>query len=386
MTLVSARERHVAIAAISLAVACGMRSRDPQPIPPLPASAAQAQPAAEPEPPKPTTSPLGPVYAKALQGDLKAALEALSHVDVDALHDRDRAARECFVQRFERRAPPPVEDVGDPFVVEVVSLYRDYWTRVMLRELGLEAGEDHLLAGLRALLAEHGSDAVLKDLGAATAALGSALEKRGYHSIRGVTQPYWELMAWSTQLRESYEVELPETTITVKVVFMDGFATLGWTGYATCGKYFSGGWATKDALHCVRSAYDLESEDFEVSYLAHEGQHFADYVKFPKLEQPELEYRGKLTELAKAKKSAHALIQRFAATAGTDRSTPHNLANGWVARDMAAAIFGEPTADPARFAEIPAQRINQAAVQLLRASSKKLEARGAETDTRFADR
>src|SRR4029077_9164441 len=66
------------------------------------------------------------------------------------------------------------------------------------------------------------------------------------------------------------------------------------------------GWATAMTLYAVRSAYDIESESFRVSYLAHEAQHFADYGRFPKLARPEREYRAKLTELAEAQATARS--------------------------------------------------------------------------------
>jgi hypothetical protein len=119
-------------------------------------------------------------------------------------------------------------------------------------------------------------------------------------------------MLWKIQSPRTYHINLPEREVDVHVVFMDSFVSLGWAGYATCGRSHTGGWATKDSLYAVVSAYDTTSEQFRVSYLAHEGKHFSDYSEFPQLEQPELEYRAKLTELAASDQSTHALIKAFA--------------------------------------------------------------------------
>lgn len=90
---------------------------------------------------------------------------------------------------------------------------------------------------------------------------------------------------------------------------MDEFVTLGWTEFATMDKYHPGGWATDDALNCVKKAYDVSSETFLISYLAHEGRHCSDYKHFPKLRNSaDLEYRAKLTELSMADSTLLQLI------------------------------------------------------------------------------
>jgi len=98
---------------------------------------------------------------------------------------------------------------------------------------------------------------------------------------------------------------LLDEELKVKVVLMTDFATLGWEEYATLGTYYPGGWATDDALYCVKDAYDLNSETFLVSYLAHESRHFSDYKLFDKkLSGAELEYRAKTDRTQPCKKKA----------------------------------------------------------------------------------
>jgi hypothetical protein len=180
-------------------------------------------------------------------------------------------------------------------------------------------------------------------------------------------------------------VKLPERTIQVHVVFLDRFVSLGWAGYATCGRAHSGGWATKDSLFALKSSYDLESENFSVSYLAHEGRHFSDYGRFPKLEQPELEYRAKLTELAMSKTTTYDLTVGFARMNGPDRSIPHQFANYWVARNMSRAVFqGDGVVDDAgRWRSVPADRIRREARRLLQENDKELARMGAAAVDRF---
>ena len=323
---------------------------------------------------KPSTPvSLGPVYAKALEGDVRQALVALDQVPVEALSDAQRSERECLLRTFSERKLEPAK-VADPFVAGVVGIYRDYWMRVLLQELSVPQGEAWLFERLRAFLAPR-KFASLDDL---VDALGPILEQKGFHSIRGVTRPYYELMLWGKETTQSYDVQLPETKVSVKVVFMHDFAVYGWSEFATCGKARTGGWAKDDALYNVADAYDASSETFAVSYLAHEGQHFADYKRFPKLEQPELEYRAKLTELALAKQTAHELVTQFASRTSGGRDAPHNFANRRVVTDLSRALFGSgnPVQGERRWAGIPVEDINATAAALLKADSARLAAAG----------
>jgi len=80
----------------------------------------------------------------------------------------------------------------------------------------------------------------------------------------------------------------------------------------------------------VVPGWDLSSERYRVSLLDHESQHFADYPRFPKLAQTDLEYRAKLTELALAHESQAELLAMFSAGAKRDRALPHPFAEWWV--------------------------------------------------------
>jgi hypothetical protein len=137
---------------------------------------------------------------------------------------------------------------------------------------------------------------------------------------------------------------------------------------ATCGVAQTGGWAKPDALYAVRASYDLASEEFRVSYLAHEGQHFADYARYPMLEQPELEYRAKLTEIALSTTTTATLLANFASLGGDSRDSPHAFA----ARRVTIALQG-----------VPMERVREAAVEKLRDSTASLERLGPEKTKRF---
>jgi hypothetical protein len=311
--------------------------------------------------------------ADALQARGTEAVSVLRSIDPAHLADGDAETRACMVERLGARKVPAA-DLSDPALVGLLSAYREYWLRSLRHERPLPDNEAWLLARLNALVKAAGGrpGASMDDLEPALAAL---IGTHGYHALLGVTSPLRELMLWKTEAEDHYDVALPEGPQRVTVVFMDGFASLGWAGFATCDRHYSGGWTKPDRLYAVRSAYDLESEDFRVSYLAHEGQHFSDNRRFPNLEQPDLEYRAKLVELAMAKTSVYDLLEAFASNVGTDPSVPHSLANGRVIKGLGLRLFPAEGSAPA-WRDASVERVNAAAADLLREDSARREAAG----------
>jgi hypothetical protein len=330
------------------------------------------------------------VYDAALSGDMTQALSILDSLDASRWSARDSTAAACMRSTF--ASPPRDEEDLPPVSRRVLTAYRSYWQTAMLGHAPVKDAEARLLAGLNAILGDAGAtagatDSVTgpSDLDAVSERAKAAISREGLFALTGVTSPYYELMLWKTQTPVSYHVKLPERAVDVHVVFLDDFVSLGWAGYATCGRAHSGGWATQDSLYALRSAYDLGSEAFRVSYLAHEGQHFSDYKEFPKLEQPELEYRAKLAEIAMSDTSTYDLVATFARRTGADRAVPHAFADYYVARGLSHELFKTNTivADEARWRAVSASRIRGAAKQLLEKNSKGIERTGAKTTTRF---
>lgn len=203
---------------------------------------------------------------------------------------------------------------------------------------------------------------------------------KGLHATNGIgkTGRLYDLLVWRTEKDTTYSFTVNKDRLTVKVVFMDDFITLGWEEYATLGKLYPGGWATDQALFCVRKAYDLTSERFTISYLAHEGRHFDDYRLFPKLKSSaDLEYRAKLTELSLANQSLYQLLEFFIMNANYDSENGHSVANYCAIRDVSKAVFGiEFEKDMQQWKNIPIARINEAAYKVLEGNTKALQAIG----------
>jgi hypothetical protein len=97
---------------------------------------------------------------------------------------------------------------------------------------------------------------------------------------------------------------------------MSDFILQSWLHFATFGGKFAGGWARTDGLYYVndrpkKKRIELDSSEFQISYLKHEAQHLSDYSLFPNLQAKDLEYRAKLVELIYEPKSIRLLKKFF---------------------------------------------------------------------------
>jgi hypothetical protein len=307
----------------------------------------------------------GLVFALQVEGD--SAIALLHRVRSEDLDSTRAAIRGCVLARLEGGTLPPMI-LTDTFVGQLLRTYQGYWRRALRKERSTEQNDSRLLVELNSLLRKNGG-ASAPSIDSIEVILKPMILAHGYHPLLGVTSPLRELMLWQDETEAHYEVALPQGAQPVTVVFMDRFASLGWAGFATCDRYHTGGWTKPDRLYAVQSAYDTTSEDFRVSYLAHEGQHFWDTQHLPENTPAwRLEYRAKLVELAVGKESVYELLTQFAGNTSVDTTVPHSFANGLAIRGMAAKLFPGGTTPP-QWREVPVARINTTAAELLRADS-----------------
>lgn len=303
----------------------------------------------------------------ALQVDGKGAVALLRRVRPEDLDSTRAALLGCALARLDAGSLPPIA-AADPFVGGTLRAYQEYWLRALRGELPAEQNEAALLASLIVLVSGNGGPST-PSMDSLEVVLRPMIAGRGYHSLLGVTSPLRELMLWKEETEREYVVELPQGRQPVTVLFMSGFASLGWAGFATCDRYHTGGWTKPDRLYAVQSAYDTTSENFRVSYLAHEGQHFWDTRHLPPATPAHrLEYRAKLVELAVGSGSVYDLLLQFAGNSSPDTTIPHSYANGRVVAGMTARLF-PGSATPPRWQDARIEQVNAAAVALLRADS-----------------
>jgi hypothetical protein len=301
----------------------------------------------------------------ALQADGRRAVSLLRRVPEREFDSEDRAFRACMLDRF--GGAPGIERSGlaDPFARQTLDAYRTYWSAVLSRPSARAEAEATLLRALRHSL---GRDD-FADFDALEPALVERLERSGFHALLGRTLPLLELMLWSQQETRSIRVELPEGAHVTDVVFLDKFASLGWADYATCGRRGAGGWATAQALHAVVPRYSsLNGEEFRVSFLGHETQHFVDLARFPSLAPWELEYRAKLVELARADATRARVLRKLTEDQGDDPGSPHAYANKRVLAALRQRLGLPPGG---RLDVVAARRLRAVAADELRADTQR---------------
>jgi hypothetical protein len=304
-----------------------------------------------------------------IAADGPAAVALLRALPPQGLSDPQRSTRDCIVARFGPGANGAA--AGDavalsPTAAAVLAAYRSYWSAMLMHRAPQPQAEQALREAL-----QRQTGLASPDLAAQTEAARALVERQGLHALAGVTAPLHELMVWRKQTSRSETVLLPEQSIDVTVTLLDDFVSLGWLAHATCDRHHTGGWATREGLMVVAPSWDLSSEDYRVSLLAHEAQHFADIRRFPKLGSADLEYRAKLVELILAEQTQRELLLDFAAQAQPERASAHAYASHWLMKHLRARLATDDLA-----AVAPAT-LREAARALLHEHTQALSARGA---------
>lgn len=297
---------------------------------------------------------------RALQADLSSAIAALepwkSSPEAAKLHA-------CMSERLTATATPAA-GAAAPGSAAILARFRAYWARALARPAERAAVTAALQADLAAMLG------VARDWDAIEPAVRARFAADGQHVLMGQTGALRELMVWSRQDRRDVAVDLPEGAHTVSVVFMRDFDSLGWSDWATCGRRGTGGWATGEGLHAVVPRYQsLDAEEFRVTFLGHEAQHFADLQRFAKLPPWRLEYRAKLVELVQARVTIDRILKKFGEDQSDDPELPHSHANRLVLRDMRARLGLK---DAAELRTVDPERRSKAALDLLRRDTARL--------------
>ncbi len=324
------------------------------------------------------------IYAYGLDANITPAIALLKSTD-DNLSVKDQTFKKRFLQRFaeglETNVDPPIEH---PQIKELLHIFRSYWRMSMLDTT--QNYDGYLASKVGPFLKKYHPP--VKNLELQRDSIGKYLSRyvrsQGFYTTKtvGKTGRLVDLPIWQTQLDTIYTFALHQDQMEVPVVMMKDFISLGWIQYATLGRHYPGGWATKDTLFCVRQAYDLESEAFQISYLAHEGRHLNDYHLFPALKSPDLEYRAKLTELSLAKESLFDLIAFFVTQSNKASKNPHQFANYCLIRDLSQQLFKKDFEhDLEQWQKTEKLKINKAALKLLRRNTKQLRKQGEDVET-----
>ena len=267
-----------------------------------------------------------------LQGDARTALARLHTIDPSDLNQREREYLSCMLQRFDTSGvvdDPQMEH--ESLAARVIEAYTRYWRSALLEPENRQAHTQELERRLRTIIGlSPESDTVQIEN-----TLREALRADGLYTLLGQTGVLRELMIWRQEDRQSITVEMPHGVYTTRVAFLDNFLIAGWGRFATCDARGAGGWVADRTLFAVVPAYDdLESEEFKVTFLAHETQHYLDLEAYADITPWELEYRAKLIELAMADETQPRVLQKFIEDQGNDPASPHSYANKRLLRQL----------------------------------------------------
>ena len=331
-----------------------------------------------------TDTVAGEYIALALQGEPGKAGHLFNSIESHSGSTLDHQLAEKFHHRFILRDEDQPASTGNIFTDQLLSIYRQYWTLSMMGELSSMEGVDWLNEKVNKLVIYHNYISYSKNIDEIMKSPAVALAQLGVYSDNSFSSPWHDLLLWKTQESRFFVIELTDSQQAVNVIFMDDFYSLGWSEFATLGMTSTGGWAARDALYCVSWAWNQDSENFQVSFLQHEGRHFADFDQFPELNIIDLEYRAKLTELAFASSTLPRILNKFTNNGSLNPNSPHAYANYRVARDLYRALFDSEMPESGKpWQRIRSDKVNPAARALLDQHTQQLQTEGALTTKGF---
>ena len=247
---------------------------------------------------------------------------------------------------------------------EILLAYQKYYRDAFYLELSADEAAQRLQERLAELFRAT-PDASLDKL---EEMAETAFRQKSFHALMGRTSGYYGPYIWKVEELRHYKVELPEGEQDYAVKFLDGFIMKSWLDYISFGETGTGGWSNGDGLiHCVRAAYDLESEDFQVSLLKHEAQHAMDQARYKDITNEELEYRAKLVELIYSRE--RRMLERFVSQADvTKTDNGHGLAAERIVRGFEICL----KKDRDSLAELPLESVQTIAQSLFSESSEEM--------------
>ena len=323
------------------------------------------------------------IYPFALRGEMSTVFSIFESLEDNKITKKQRLKKQKYYDRFVTVSEDFDYRTNNPVIVNLYDRFQNYWRSILVENVDQELADSLFYNEMVYFLKiEHYVNLSVDSIKSNLFSLfrGFFIEE-GFHGIAmGKTGHIYDLYLWKDENEVIYDIQLPETKVQVPVVFMNNFISYGWTHYATLGRSSTGGWTFPSRLYCVEESYDKSSEKFMVSYVAHEGQHFADMKTYPKLKQADLEYRAKLTELSLANKSILTLIERFKLNAKNDKSRAHAYANYLVVKNLSSSLFkGNYDSDKNNWKGISVEKINKIAYKFLQEHTIELNNIGAET-------
>lgn len=271
---------------------------------------------------------------------------------------------------------------GNKIVNDISNIYREYWRVELMKPLPESRTDstlynnitDYVISNKLTRLSKDSLRKNIKD----DSVLKEIIEKEGFKVDFKFRNGFQEIFIWNKESTKKYEVILPKDTVKTTVVFIESYHINGYDEFATFGDYQVGGWAIKESatLYCNKGTYDLNSEEFKVSYLKHESLHFTDLNEYPNLSSADLEYRSKVIELMYCtEETIYDNIGLFMSGANkADRNNSHPYANYIFIQNLSKLIFNSDfNSDINQWEKVPVDKINKAASSLYESSENILQ-------------
>ncbi len=276
-----------------------------------------------------------------------------------------------------------IENTSKNKIINDISIiYRKYWREELIKENKKNRTDSTLYKNITKYLMSNKLTVLTLDSLSKTirndSELKRVIESQGFKVEFKFRNGFQEIFIWNKESTKKYEVILPKETVKTNVVFIESFHINGYDEFATFGDSQVGGWAIKKSatLYCNKGTYDLNSENFEVSYLKHESLHFSDLNNYPNLSSADLEYRSKVIELMYCtKETIYDRISEFVSGANkADRKNSHPYANYVLIQNLSKLLFNsEFNSDINKWEKISVDKINNAAKSLYEMSEDKLQ-------------
>lgn len=323
------------------------------------------------------------IYPFALRGEMDEVFSFLDSSKDENLNIAQQKTKQKYYDRFITRSEDFEFNTSNPVMIDMFNRYQNYWRSILIEKVDQDLADKLFFNEMMLFLKrEHDLSQTIDEIKPKYYPLFQEFFKaKGFHGLAmGKTDHLFDLYLWQNEEETVYDIELPETEVKVPVVFMKDFISFGWSYYTTFGYSSTGGWVGVDKIYCVKEAYDISSEQFRISYIAHEGQHFVDIKAYPKLKQADLEYRAKLTELALAEKSLIKVIEKFITNAKNDKSNAHAYSNYLVIHELSKTFFNiNYVSDIDKWKGVSIKKINNFGAKKLKAHTLILNKKGAET-------
>ena len=286
--------------------------------------------------PQPPREVFNMAINQAMHGNLNETLYLLQSIPLDELSSDEKESAETILGRFSTPTFQFEEAKFNEYpelIINIFASYHEYLYNVLLNKVDrVEAGVQFIEFLIELTQMPIQNDVDLTDWDVRIDVLtfvGSQIEELGIYAFLDYRAGIYDFCILKTKYEEEYIVELPVGKEKVTVVFLDDFIELGWFAYATADRYHIGGWVAPDKIYCVKSAYDLESEDF-ANYLVHEAQHYQDDRVFPHMENAasvEMGYRAKLAEVIMGNEIVVGLLNAMETFQSDDPDMAHFYAN-----------------------------------------------------------